>query len=431
MKNKFPYRYRVLILLFFLIVVTYLDRSCIGLVAGRIKSDFHLNNSQWGWVVGAFALAYALFEIPSGTWGDRIGQRATLIRIVICWSIFTALTGVTTGLLSLVIVRFLFGMGEAGAFPNSCGVVYRWFPANETSRGLSSTILGVYMGSAVAPLIVIPIAVAFGWRTTFFVNGFIGLIWVLVCFLWFRNNPSEMKGITDEEKNLIEKNRRVINHKLDFPWGSALKSRSMRALSVSYFCSQACLYFFIGWFAIYLQEGRHFTESKSKTILSFFYSIGIGGALAAGFLNDWLVKRKGLKFGRRLLGMLPLSIFGLCFLIAGITANNFVALTSLFLGMLFYPSSPTASFSTCVDIGANRSGTVAGIMNFCGQMGAFFSSIAVGIIADLTHSYNTPMFLIAGLLLGGSLFWLLVDPTKQIITKSEPAVKTEIVTNFT
>ena len=102
-----------------------------------------------------------------------------------------------------------------------------------------------------------------------------------------------------------------------------------------------------------------------------------------------------------------------------------VKTTSLFLGMLFYPSSPTASFSTCVDIGANRSGTVAAIMNFCGQMGAFFSSIAVGIIADLTHSYNTPMFLIAGLLLGGSLFWLLVDPTKQIITKSEPAVKTE------
>ncbi len=430
MKNIFPYRYRVLILLFFLIVVTYLDRSCIGIVGVRIKDEFNLSNTQFGWVLSAFALAYALFEIPSGAWGDRIGQRATLIRIVICWSVFTALTGVTTGLLSLIIVRFLFGMGEAGAFPNSCGVVYRWFPANETSRGLSSTILGVYAGSAVAPLIVIPIAVAFGWRVTFFVNGFIGLIWVLICFLWFRNNPSEMKGIADEEKSLIEKNRRDINHKQDFPWRTALKSRSMRALSASYFCSQACFYFFIGWFAIYLREGRHFTENRSKMILSFFYITGIAGALMAGFLNDWLAKRKGLKLGRRLLGMLPLSIFGICFLIAGITPNNSVVLASLFLGIFFYPSSPTASFSTCVDIGANRSGTVAGIMNFCGQMGAFFSSIAVGMIIDFTHSYNTPMLLIAGLLLGGSLFWLLVDPTKQIITKSEPVIKTDMATRL-
>src|SRR5215469_15196788 len=163
MKIKLLYRNRVLILLFFLILITYLDRSCIGHVGVWIKSDFHLNNTQWAWVSGAFVLAYALFEIPSGALSDRIGQRATLIRIVICWSVFTALTGLTTGLLSLVIVRFLFGMGEAGAFPTSCGVVSRWFPAKETSRGTSSLMLGTFVGSAIAPLIVVPIAVAFGW----------------------------------------------------------------------------------------------------------------------------------------------------------------------------------------------------------------------------------------------------------------------------
>src|SRR5215831_15592499 len=258
MNTKFPYRYRVLILLFFLILITYLDRSCIGQVGVWIKSDFHLNNTQWAWVVGAFALSYALFEIPSGAWSDRIGQRATLIRIVICWSVFTALTGLTTGLLSLVIVRFLFGMGEAGAYPTSCGVVSRWFPAKETSRGLSSTMFGVYVGGAIAPLIVVPIAAAYGWRVTFFVNGFIGLIWVLVFFLWFRNNPSDMKGINDEEKAFINKNRRINDHRQDFPWKVVLKSQSLRALSISYFSSQAAFYFFIVWFPIYLQQGRHF-----------------------------------------------------------------------------------------------------------------------------------------------------------------------------
>src|SRR5215510_10464703 len=117
MNLRFPYRYRILIFLFFLILVTYLDRVCISLVGVRIKSEFHLNNEQFGWVLASFSLAYALFEIPSGALGDRIGQRSVLIRIVLWWSLFTALTGVTTGLLSLVVVRFLFGVGEAGAFP--------------------------------------------------------------------------------------------------------------------------------------------------------------------------------------------------------------------------------------------------------------------------------------------------------------------------
>src|SRR5436190_1956283 len=203
MKRKFPYRYRVLIFLFFLILITYLDRICIALVGVRIKDEFKLSNEQFGWVLASFILAYALFEIPAGVQSDRFGQRMVLIRIVIWWSIFTALTGATTGLITLIGTRFLFGMGEAGAFPTSSGVISHWFPANETSRGLSSVFLGLNVGAAIAPLIVIPIAVAYGWRAPFFVNGIIGLLWVLVCYRWFRNNPSEMKNITEEERRYI------------------------------------------------------------------------------------------------------------------------------------------------------------------------------------------------------------------------------------
>src|SRR5262245_61446986 len=122
MIKKFPYRYRVLVFLFFLTFITYLDRIAISLVGVRIKADFDLSNEEFGWVVAAFSLAYALFEIPSGILGDRIGQRAVLIRIVLWWSLFTVLTGLTTGLITLIIVRFLFGVGEAGAYPNSSAV---------------------------------------------------------------------------------------------------------------------------------------------------------------------------------------------------------------------------------------------------------------------------------------------------------------------
>src|SRR5664279_5081804 len=125
MRFKYPYRYRVLIFLFFLIFITYLDRVCLSLVGVRIKSEFGITNEQFGWVLGAFALAYALFEIPSGIMGDRIGQRTVFMRIVLWWSLFTALTGFTTGLTTLIITRFLFGMGESGAFPNSSGTISR------------------------------------------------------------------------------------------------------------------------------------------------------------------------------------------------------------------------------------------------------------------------------------------------------------------
>ena len=245
MIREFPYRYRVQILLFFLILITYLDRVCISLVGVKIKSEFKLTNEQFGWVLGAFALAYALFEIPSGVLGDRIGQRKVFIRIVLWWSLFTALTGATTGLLTLMSTRFLFGMGESGAFPNSSGTISRWFPTAETARSTSWLFIGSNVGAAIAPLIVIPIAAAYGWRAPFFVNGLIGLIWVAVCFLWFKNNPAEMKNITREEKSFIETNRRFINHRQKFPWKAAFKNRSLWALVAAFFCSQWGLYFFL------------------------------------------------------------------------------------------------------------------------------------------------------------------------------------------
>src|SRR5215212_4491571 len=208
MLQKLPYRYRVLVFLCSLTTLTYLDRICISIVGVRIKSDLHLTNEQFGWVLGAFALAYALFEIPSGALGDRIGPRAVFIRIVLLWSLFTALTGLVTGLLSLLIIRFLFGVGESGTYPNCLIVISRWFPTNETGRALTWVGIGSQIGSAIAPLIIVPIATLYGWRMPFFVNAAIGVVWVLICFLWFKNFPSEMKNISAKEVLKIESNCR-------------------------------------------------------------------------------------------------------------------------------------------------------------------------------------------------------------------------------
>ena len=401
-------------MLFFLILITFLDRICISLVGVRIKTEFNLSNEQFGWVLGAFALAYALFEIPAGLLGDRIGQKKVFIRIVLWWSLFTALTGATTGILTLMSTRFLFGMGEAGVYPNSSGTISRWLPASETAKGISWLSIGSNAGAAIAPLIVIPIAFAYGWRATFFVNGSIGLLWVLVCFLWFRNNPSEMKGVTNDEIFFIETNRRFINHKQPFPWKVAFKNRSMLALASAFFCLQWAQYFFIAWMPVYLQEGKHFSENDMKMTTSYLFIIGIVGAFSAGFLSDWLVKRKGLRFGRKFIAILSFCMIGGLIFLTGVTTNNTIVIISLIAAHFFLPSNMIVSFSTCIDIGGDNAGTVAGIMNFFGQIGAFFLAIVFGKIVDITHSFNTPLFVVAGVLLTGGFLWLAVDPTKQL-----------------
>ena len=416
MKKIFPYRYRVLIMLFFLILITFLDRVCISLVGVRIKSEFNLSNEQFGWVLGAFALSYALFEIPAGAMADRIGQKKVFIRIVIMWSLFTMLTGATTGLITLMTTRFLFGVGEAGAYPTSSGVVSRWMPAHETSRGISCLMTGASTGSAIAPLIVVPIAVAYGWRMPFFVNGLIGLIWVLVCFLWFRNEPSEMKRISEEEKKLIETKRRYTNHNEPFPWKAVFKNRSLLAMATAFFCSQWAFYFFIAWMPVYLQEGRHFSEVAMKNTTSYLFIFGIAGALLTGFFSDWLVKKKGLKFCRRFVGVFALSAIGILFFVTAISPDNTIASFSLMFCYFFMPANGINGFSTCVDIGGGKACTIAGIMNFAGNMGAFFLAVAFGKIADMTHSFTMPMFIIAGVSLIGSILWLSVDPTKKIFS---------------
>jgi ACS family glucarate transporter-like MFS transporter len=414
MNRTFPYRYRVLIFLFSLMFLTYLDRIAIGLVGKRIISEFKLSNEQFGWVLSAFSLAYAIFEIPTGIMGDRIGQKLVLIRIVLWWSLFTALTGFTTSLVTLIIVRFLFGMGEAGALPTMSGVISHWLPANELSRGLSASLIGQTTGAAVAPLIVVPIAVSFGWRNTFFVIGFIGLIWVLFCRRWFKNNPSEMKGITEEEKNYIEKNRCVTTHSQKISWKKILKNRSMLALVASFFTSQWGAYFFIGWLPVYLQQGRHFSENSMKFLTSLVFVPAIAISLVVGFLADILVKKKGLKFGRRAIAMSALGLNSILFLIEATTQNDILLIACFLMGFGCVLVFGVAAFGVCIDVGGNHAGAVSGLMNCVGQIGAFFLAIIFGKIVDATHDFNVPLFVIAGLMFLGALCWLFVDPTKKL-----------------
>ena len=404
----------MLVLLTSLTTLTYLDRITISIVGVRLKADLHLSNEQFGWVLASFALAYALFEIPSGALGDRIGPRAVFIRIVLFWSLFTGLTGLVSGLIGLLIVRFLFGMGESGTYPNCMIVMSRWFPQTEMGRSLTWVGIGSQVGSAIAPVIIVPIAAAYGWRMPFFVNAAIGIVWVLICLLWFRNFPEEMHHISDKEKEYIKTNRRFNEQQHLIRWNFILKHRTLLAVMAMYFCCQWANYFFVAWMPVYLQEGRHFSENGMKTITSTLFIVGIIGFLLGGFAGDWVIKKMRLRNARRIIGMTGLGMCGLLILIAAIVQQNNIAAGCLIAANGFFSFGVMICYAVCIDIGRNNAGTVAGAMNFCGQMGAFFLAIIFGKIVQQTNNFNYPLFVVAGVAITGCLMWMGIDAEKKI-----------------
>jgi sugar phosphate permease len=379
-----------------------------------MKADLHLNNEQFGWVVAAFALAYAVFEIPSGMLGDLIGPRKIFIRIVLWWSLFTVLTGLVSGLVALIIVRFFFGVGESGVYPNSMLVVSRWFPVDETGKALSWVGIGSQIGSAVAPLIIVPIAALYGWRMPFFVIGSIGLVWAWICYGWFQDFPSQMKAISTTEKQLIESSRRHDDRQKLVHWKLIFRNSTLWPLMLMYFCVQWANYFFVAWMPVYLQEGRGFSENSMKKITALLFVVGIIGFLAGGAAGDLFLKRMGLRKGRRLTGMLGLGACSFFILITAISSNSIVTIVSLIGGNFAFAFGVMVSYAVCADIGRNNAGTVTGAMNFFGQMGAFFLALVFGKIVQVTHHFDWALFLVAFIVFSGCLLWLAIDPEKSI-----------------
>jgi MFS family permease len=192
-------RHSVLALLALLSVITYLDRVCIGVAGPRIQDEMGIPPEKWGWVLSAFIIAYGVFEIPSGAMGDRLGHRRVLTRIVVWWSVFTSLTGAAWNYGALVVTRFLFGAGEAGAYPNMAGAVGRWFPPAERARAQGIIWGASRIGGALSPWIVVPLMALIGWRAMFYAFGALGLAWGIGWYAWYRDRPALQPGITEKE----------------------------------------------------------------------------------------------------------------------------------------------------------------------------------------------------------------------------------------
>lgn len=407
------YRHRVLALLFLLSIITFLDRVCISVAGPRMQKDLGISSSQWGWVVGFFTLSYAAFEIPTGAMGDRLGPRRVLTRIVLWWSAFTSLTGLVSNYYVLLITRFAFGAGEAGAYPNSSSSIARWFPVAERGRAHGVVWMASRIGGALAPLLVVPIQIAYGWRASFYMFGIIGVIWSIIWYSWYRDHPSEKPGVPAEEIAEIEGGSKAEHHLL--PWGQALRSKNLWRIMLMYHTYCWGGYFYLSWLHTYLQKGRGFTEQEMKIYSVLPFIAGVFGNIFGGSLSDWLCKRRGVKFGRVAVGATGLALSG-CFLMAtALTSSKYAAVAFLTLGYGSMDCMLPVSWAVCLDIGRKYAGAVTGAMNMAGQVGSFLSSVAFGYLIEYWGNYNTPLIPLALMLWISAVLYLKIDPTEQLI----------------
>ena len=402
--------------MFLLAVITYLDRVCISVAGPRMQEDLHISPVAWGWVVGIFTVSYAAFEIPSGALGDRIGPRLVLTRIVLWWSAFTSLTGMVTGYFPLLVTRFLFGMGEAGAYPNASVAIARWFPLYERGRAFGVIFMASQLGGGLAPLLVVPIQIHYGWRASFYVFGILGVAWSAAWYWWFRDSPAEKVGVSAPE--LAETRGLIAKAHHSLPWGAALRSGNLWAAMGVGFCYMYTFYFFSSWLHTFLVKGRGYSENDLLlTSLPFFVAAcaNFGGGLA----SNALVRRVGLTWGRRSIGLAGLGIAAACTVAVMFTQQGpwTLILLSLAYGGISF-QQPTV-FAACLDIGGEYAGAVVGALNTACQIGSFVSSLAFGYLVDRYGSYNVPFIPMAALLFIGAWLWLKIDPSQALIPRSE------------
>jgi MFS family permease len=432
-------RYQVLGWTCALSMLTYIDRVCIKSVQDDIASALALSPTQIATIFSAFGLAYALFEVPTGWLGDRFGPRKVLTRIVLWWSGFTALTGLVwhfsldsgyvirlwgdwqipllfDSFVLLVLIRFLFGAGEAGAYPNIARALRNWFPFGR--RGISQGLPWLFArwgGAIAAPLLWIA-SIPFGWRGAFVIFGVLGMIWVIAFRHYFRNTPAEHPRVNDAERALILEHRPVQEQPAPLSWRHMLRSPNLWFLSLMYFCSNAGWCFFITFDVKYFETVLGLQKESGGWLLASGAPLFCGGiaCILGGLVTDRQVHIWGRRWGRTLQGAVAYALGAAFFFLATFTVDPFWAVGSLCIASFLKDFAMACSWSTCVDIGHRYSGTVSGFMNMIGNFGTVVGPQVVVRLAGRDNwmaalYFSSAMFLIA------AIGWLFINPKRVIV----------------
>jgi MFS transporter, ACS family, glucarate transporter len=396
--------------------LTYMDRVCISVTAPAIVRDLHLTTIQMGFVFSAFTAAYAVFEIPTGWWADRIGSRRVLTRIVLWWSVFTGLTGAAWNFSSLVTLRALFGAGEAGAWPTVARALSRWFPEQERGTAQGIFFMGAHLGGGLTPILVAAIASRIGWRAAFPALSIFGFVWAACWFRWFRDEPREHASISAEEIHWIEGGRLSLPEKKG-PFRIALKTPGVWFLCLMYFTQTYGFNLYVTWMPAYLQHEKQLHGTVLGILSGLPLLLSVPADLLGGILTDRLGQRCGLRLGRCLVGFCSLAAAGV-FLFCGSLAGGKTSAVLIALAAASANFLLGASWGACTDMAGNHAATLSAAMNTSGQIGGVLSPIVFALLTRTSDSWARPLYLTAALYLVGGGCWYFVHPEQPLLNAS-------------
>jgi MFS transporter, ACS family, glucarate transporter len=395
-------RYWVVFFLFILSMITYIDRAAISSAKDAVALDLSLSDEAMGVVFGAFALGYALAQIPSGWFADRFGPRLALASVVTAWSLFTILTGMAWSFASLVVIRFIFGVGEAGAFPGSARAFYNWLPPWERGRANGIIFSGSRIGAAIAfPLLAWMLAY-WGWRWSFVILGLIGIVWAAWWALWFRNEPPAP----------VPQETAGVGAGMTF--GEVFRSRAMGLAMIQYFAGNFTFFITLSWMLPYLKDHYQLTAGEAAGYAMLPLLFGATAQWTAGFMVDRLYRSPYRVWSRRIPAAagFAMSAVGL---VALSTAGDITTAVICFTFATFgVELTISPSWAYCVDIGGKNSGAVSASMNMVGNIGSFVSANAFPLLYGATGSANTYFLLAAGLNVISVACWLGMRSLKKL-----------------
>lgn len=410
-------RYRVVAFAMALAAVTYLDRVCISVVAPDIMRDLNLTTIQMSYVFSAFTLAYAAFEIPTAWWADRIGSRAVLTRIVVWWSAFTFATAAAFNYGTILIVRFLFGVGEAGAWPNAARVFSRWIPARERGRVQGVFFAGAHLSGGLTPILVAYMATFLHWRVIFLVFGAVGIIWAAAWYWWFRDEPRDHASVSAAERDYIESTRGMPPAH-EGSWADVFRTRSLIPLCLQYVANTYGFYFFITWLPTYLTKARGMEKTELAIFAGLPLLLSVLADVTGGVTTDALSRRFGLRIGRCGVAGVSYFVAGIAMLCSTLVQDARLAGFLIAIGGAASMFTLAPAWSTAIELGGRNSAVLSATMNTAGQVGGILSPIILAYIVDRLGNWNMPLQILAVLYGIASICWIFIHPERP--TASTP-----------
>jgi MFS family permease len=400
-------------------MITYMDRVVISAAVPVIQKEFAFDMITIGWILSSFRWGYALFQIPSGWLGDRIGPRRALTWIVAWWSVFTSATTFAWNAASMIAVRLLFGIGESGAFPIATRSLSRWMLPSERGFAQGLTHAGSRLGAALTPPLVVFLIVKYGWRTPFWLFGALGLAWAAVWFWYYRNTPSEHRSVNPAELELIHSQlggKRTGTTK-SVPWRRILRSETVWNLALMYFCYSYCLAVYLDWFPTYLNNSRHFSLKQMGFYASMPLLAGTAGDLFGGWISDIWARRSGnLKVARRGVAVFGFLMAAGAILPATFTTSPTSSVWYTCLAVFGLELTVGVSWAVTLDIGGDFAGSVSAVMNSCGNIGG---AISPAILAYLVRAYgwNVPFVVASGFCVVAAALFARVDASRRVFVE--------------